>query len=860
MSQEVKIPVSANTGPAEKAADELAEAFDAVADSVASIATASQQANRGFGDLLRRARDTRQMLQRELKADVSGGDTVTFMRNFAGMQPRSNSLRGFRTELDWYSGHSRLFKDDARAAEHRRRVFAYGMQGTSFAAGGMPNFAPPGGGGGGGGGGGSPFAAGAARAANSGLAFGKSMLALAGISSIIGMAGRGRDLATEEGVGTDTLKRRMGDLGISFDQLRDQSRAAAVGLGITYVESQRLATAFAGEVGNLTGDFRGRLRGAMGFSRSYGLDPSQGVQFFGQMARFGVGRDESSERRLALMIGDAVAKSGYTGKVGDLIQAVADYTAASARVTLSAPNALGYTSALTSLMSRGLPGLDPQSAAALLGTADASMRRGGAMGDASLNFMYAAMRNASPGIKPVDALALMEGGLFGTTDQVFGKGSALNGMMGKGVALNGTTNFDKIMPMFRRFYGRGGYMLDAVKNTFGLSSHAQAAALVGLSDKGLLGASEGLLKSAGVDPMSLNATGFATVGQIANADHGGLRRIYGDVMGRSDLTSAQKEKFAKQVGAALRGGDDGAARTAMVQAVANLYQEKTQGSETRQAVVDLTDKLTEAGGALLQVLNPIRDAVVAIANRIAPGYMDMTGTVPTARETVSDSDLKAGLRGRYDPRVEQDSMKRFMAMGWSRIQAAAIAGNMMDESGGSVKASNNVKGGHRGRFQWDVTRWRALVAWANQKGLDPNDPATQDMYFDYELRHSEVAAGSLLKSASTVEEANAAVIDALRPGGWKGRGFHNKSGVEGFRARLAISQRLASDQVPDTSAASAGKAQVEGHVDVHVHTPHGKQETKRVPLKPVTAPRAAGSAPLVKGTISYPAGGSVDGL
>lgn len=854
MGQEIKIPVSAQTGGAQRSAEDLADAFNEVAAAVSGIGGATQTANRGLADLLRRARETRAMLSRELREPISAGDTTQFMRNFAGMQPRSSSLRGFQTEQDWYRGHTSLFKDASAAETHRRRVLTFGMQGTGYSAGrSPPPSSPPessgsgGGSGGGGSGGGSAFQSGLARAQNSGLGFGKSMLALAGIGSVMGMATRAADLATEDATGTDTLKRRLGDLGVDFEKLRTQMRTASVGLGVTYVETTRLGQAYAREVGNLgAGDnVSGRLRTGIGFSRSYGLDPNEGTQFFGQMARFGAGRDEAGQRRLALLIGDAVAKSGYTGKVDELLQAVADYTSIGARMMLQTPNVEAYANALTSLTGRGLPGLDPAGAAALIGTADGSMRRGGAMGEASMNFMYAAMRNASPGIKPVDALALMEGGLFGTTRGTFGGGSPLAGFMGKGVGLNDRTNLEKVIPMFRKFYGNNGYMLDAVKNSFGLSSHAQAAALVGMQDRGQLGASAAVMGRAGIDPMALNASGFATVGAIANAKgRSGLQGVYGNIMGRGDLSDAEKKKFADSVGETMKGGSDDAVRTAMVKAVSGLYQEKTPGSETRQAITDLTNKLTESGGPLLSVLNPIRDAVVAIADRIIPGgYLDTTGGRNIGTSPWAGGNQGVGKAGNAQrSAMEKSMMAYYTGHGRSKVQAAAIVGAAVEESNLDPLAIGDG-GRARGIFQMHPDRWNPFVKWAKGKGLDPNSLDAQMRYFDEETKGGEIAAGNMLKGAKTTQEAAAAMVRYERPGGYNWQ-LGNYQDANDWTGRLAQTQRLASDQ-----PATAPVAKVEGSVDVHVNHPDGRRETHRVPLKPVAAPKAAGR-------MTYPTGGN----
>jgi hypothetical protein len=867
VSQEIKIPVSANVSPqGKRQVDDLANALGNVAAAAGGVGAATQAASRGLGDLLRRAREARTLLTRELGQSVSGADTVTFMRNFAGMQPRSPSLRGFRSEVDWFQGHPTLFRDQRRAAEHRRRVLTYGMQGTSFARTNPGVVEPPGeggGGGGGGNGGGGDFNAGLKRSGGIAMGFGRSMLALAGIGSLMAMAGRATDLATEEATGADTLKRRMGDLGVEFVKLRDRTRAAGDGLGVTYVESQRLAQAYSREVGNLgktdLENLGGNLHTQFGFARSYGIDPAASTQFFGQMARFGIGRDEREQRKLALMIGDAIARNGYGGKVEDLLRSVADYTATASRMTLTVANASGYANALTSLTSRGIPGLDPASAAALLGSADSSIRRGGAMGEASLNFSYAALRNSSPGMNPVQAIALMEGGLFGTTRGIFGGNSPLAKYMGRGIRLDDTTTLDKMIPLLRRSYGNGGYFLDAVKNHFGLSSHAQAAALADMSDKGLLGATSRVLGSAGIDPMRLNASGFQMIGQLANARGGDLQSVFQSIVGRRDITDGQRKSLMAAV-SAVKGKSEDEIRRAMVTAVSslNIAQEKTPGTETRDAITDLTDKLTSAGGPLLSVLNPIREAVVRMAETFVPGYMDLSGTRPVGTAPWAGSNRGIGKGNPATAAMEQKLMGALMGAGRSRLEAAAIVGAGIAESNLDPLASNKVKGGHRGIFQWDKTRWRAFEKWAAENGKDPDDPVAQALFADYELKTSERSAGEFLGKAKTSSQAAAAMVQFERPGGWK-PWLKDFGLVEGWDSRLLNTQRLAAEHKAPAAAAGAAAAasQVSGEATVHIRDDRsGKTHTVSVPLKSSSGvPRPSGGGggrvPLVGGHISY---------
>jgi hypothetical protein len=840
VTQEIKIPVKADTAGAEKGLDGLASAGDGIAQAMSGVAHQAKAA----ADQLERVSRVQQAWRTKFGRDITDSDAGRVISNFE----RKRGLRGpmgagFRTFEDiegWIYGHDATRRTRRSNAEYSARSSASLLEGTQ-ASRDVPSAPPSGGGGGGGGGGASDYSHGARRIASTAMGFGRSMLALAGIGSMLAMANRAKDLATEEAVGNDTLKRRMGDLGVSFDYLRQQARAAGDGLGVTYVESMRFTTAYSKEVGNLGAtdlnnqSLSHRMRGIYGFSRAFGVDPGEGTQFFGQMARYGVGRDEVGQRRLAMLIGDAVARSAYGGKVEDFMKAIADYTATSARMMLTTPNSGAYANALTSLSSRGLPGLDPESAARILSAADSATRRGGAMGNASLNFSYAALRNFSPGMSPVDAMMVMEGGLFGTSNQALrGPGGRYMGKI-KG---DDITNFDKMMPLMRAHYGRGGYFLNAVKNHFGLSSMQQAAVLAEMSDKGGLGATSKLLEDAHIDPMMVNAGGLATLGRVANAKgRGDLMGIYGELLKRKDLSDAQKRNLSAAVSGA--GGDTEALRRALGGQVAGLSQEETEGSRTRQAITSVTDALTSAGAPLLTVLNVIREAAIAIAGHLVPGFIDTSGGTPLGPNFRPPT----GRNGR--PNAESNTiaghlMDLAMQSGVSHTKAAAIVGAGWAESGFDPKAVGDG-GKAMGMFQWHADRWKPFLKWAAAKGLDPMSRSAQLRYALVELGGSEGRAGAMLDRSTNIEQAAGAMVDFERPKGYNAS-IGNYRNAMGWADRLGAARDFAAMKTPGEvaagQAAAATKHEVEGHVVVDLKHPDGSKQRAKVPL--VGKPAAAG--------------------
>lgn len=826
MGQEIKLGVSADVKGAEKGADQLADALDGVATATAGIANEAKKTNAELGKVVDRMREIKAaqaFLSQELKRPISDRDAGVFVDNMT--RSRKFGIRDFGSVEGWINGHTSYYGRNANAA--RRKAIAVHMDGTDDTrAFGTPG--PTGGGGGGGdddggGRGGSAFGAGVNRAKNAAFGFGKSMLALAGINSLMGMAGRGIDNATEESTGIDTLKRRMGDLGVDFEELRNQARMAGQGLGVTYVESQRLAQSYSREVGNLSyRDVNGigrSVRLGEGFSRSYGLDLEQGNQFFGTMARTGVARDEAAQRRLALMIGDAVAKSGYTGKVDELLSAVADYSNNALRQTLTVPNAQGYTAGLTSLMSN-YQGLGPSGAAAILNQADSAIRRGGNRGEASMSFLYSAMRASDPGISPLQAQELWEGGLFSTDANTFGGKGPFAGL---GPSKSNATTFEKMMRLLKGRHMNPHYMAATVQGLTGLTL-AQSRALVGMDLNGQLGQSTALLKAAGIDPGQMSVTGMQGVAQVANArTKADLQRVHDQLRGNASVP------LQKELDAAMGKGSADDIRKALAVVAAKMDQEQTQGTSTRNSIAGLNDTLTSVGKELLGPLNGIRDAVIAVAQHFDPGYTDMTGAGAAGARGAGQSPYTAGSASKSS--AAKGLMQMAMGLGASPMEAAGLLGNAWQESKFDPKASVIDTDGkrHNGMFQLSPERWNEYAKWARGQGMDEWTHLPQLMWAIKHDAASNTRVGSKFRMARDLEANTAAGVLMERPGGYSAI-RENYKDANGWASRFGAAQDL--------------------YLLVEVKQPDGSHDKHRVKLTGVTPPQPAGAAPRVHSSYS----------
>lgn len=856
MTQEIKIGVSGDTGGAERVVRVVEAAADDLADSLQRVDGAAKGVNQQLGvtaDLARRIKVAQDIMSRETGRPISESDAGTFVHNFDRMRSRGGPaglrpVRGFNDLEDWYLGHGGAYKRPQDAARHRKWVMSLGMQGTDDAREhGLPPSdepepeppppppppgAPP-----------QPFGGGIRKAGSIALGVMKGGLALAGINSIMGMAGESVSQATDEEVTLDTAKRQMRDLSVSFGELQSRVEAAGAGLGVSFVELAHLTQAYAHEVGNLNGisGAADSVRTGSGFARAFGIDVGQSVQFMAVMRRLGVTGGGEGDTKLAMSISDALQKSGYTGKADEVLSAVADYSQQVGRMAMGTPNVTGYLSAMAGMMGPGA-GRDPASIAAILGTANSAMMRGGAMGEASQNFSYMAIAAGIPGINPVSAQALEQGGLFGTTRSVFGGDSEL----GKYYKSHGlripeltdTTNLDRMTAMAKRSYSRE-WLISAMAGQFGLPL-AQSAMLADHAYGGDLGASSRLAAKAGIDLTKLNPSGFQDLASLAT---------------KTGISEPDRIAQAKVIGE--RGQDPSA------------------GAEARESNVKLKDLLTKVGEPLLAATNTIRDAITAIANMLVPGFSSQA-----ARQSLAD------VAGKNNP----------------ALQALSTSPDMKARAGHMIAAENKLygnlylQGGHPNDYSWMQkyidqnigppsgpqekslraaalrTNWMVLKRWAGQMAR-----SDIDLGLPYGTTMRQIYTESSL-DPTAVSKAGARGLAQFMPKTWEayagkfraryGRDPDINDGDDSIRMnRLLMADLLAggrkrhpgNERAAEMAAYSAydsGHFQsgakeatnyqdkiVGGHLAPNVKVDVKVVDTSGMPhktLKPVVAPKAAG--------------------
>lgn len=437
-------------------------------------------------------------------------------------------------------------------------------------------------------------------------------LALAGVGSVMAMAGRAVDLAKQEATATDQLLRKSGDLSQSFDGLREKLRASGEGLGVLHVEAAQLANQYVSTANGQGGDIGGNLRTGFGLSRAYGLELSEGVGFMAQMRHQGQVKDGDKDgRKLAALIAEAIERGQSTGKAGEFLQAVSGFSSQVARLALSPANVAGFGGALASLTSSNDIGFkgDPTNSASMLMTADNAVRRGGGMGEASLNFQYGALNREMPGLSPIAAKAVMEQGLFGSgvssSIQKYAKDNRVQLPQ-----FSSKSNWRLLKAELDTQYRDDPMIrLEALKNHFQLGSLGHAAAMYNMNDDELTG-----LEKSGLDINSLKASSLQGVGRIGIANDDELKGMAGKLSERKDLTDTERSNIK----AKLDDGDMKGLREVMLKAVSIREQEKNVGTETRDAVNALHNTLTDIGGVVLPAITGIQEGVVAMARAIAP--------------------------------------------------------------------------------------------------------------------------------------------------------------------------------------------------------------------------------------------------
>ena len=443
--------------------------------------------------------------------------------------------------------------------------------------------------------------------------------------------------AETNNIAMDRLKRTLGDVNVSFNALKSVVHAGADNLKITYAESEKLATQFA-KLGNVTGtgykSLSDELGVGVGMSRAFGLDPAQGVGVMGQMRGLGITSSTQESRRFALLIGETIGKSGAFAKADEVMDAMASFAASQTRNNMGAANVAGYAGMFSSMVGSGIPGLDPQGAAGLLGRVNASLSGGGAKGEASQ--FFTALVGNKMGLDPIQTQILREGGAFATNDSMFGEGSVARryGISGPS---GDKTFLQSSLEELRSQYGNDkGLLAQATANHLGVGIN-QAMALLSVQPNAI-----GEMQDRFGDLSKLSASGIGNISKALYGSSGDRQALARSLKARGDVTAADKEAITAAE------GDDSKLRDVLADLSARYGQERTMGSDIR-----------DSKNALDNIKTALADQLVPMTNQMRMGIMHIAGKGEKSSEQVmrdvialDSKERQRSIKGEYASKID----------------------------------------------------------------------------------------------------------------------------------------------------------------------------------------------------------------
>ena len=588
-----------------------------------------------------------------------------------------------------------LFPDANVRGRQMQKIMEYTLGAGAFSAAspaptaprpGMPppsHPARPGGGGSGGGGGGGgiimpavnsglnamgPAGGVAAGAINTGMSagFGAGLMGLLGgmlalgVGKLVSGVMEKVDQAETNNVALDRLKRTLGDVNVQFEGLKAVVQGGAENLKLTYAEAGKLATQFA-KLGNVkAGQYTtlaDELGVGVGLSRSFGLDPEEGMGVMGQMRGVGVTSNVQDSKKFALLIGETIAKSDAFAKADEVIGAIGSFAVSQTRNNVGRANVDGYAGALSGLVGSGIPGLDPSGAGALLGRINASLSAGGAKGEASQYFT--GMIGAGMGLNVYQTRMMREGGAFATNDSMFGAGSAYARYKGQTGPAGSSTFLQNSVDQLRKQYGAGSDELaDATANHLGIGIN-QAMALLSVKPNEM----GGMSKYANLTDLS--GSGIGNLSKVLYGSGTERRGVADSMMRRNDVSADEKDRIRT----AMAGGDEETQKRVLAEIVATRDQEQTTGKDVRDSKNALDNIKTSIADKLVPYMNEARMGIMAIAG---VGKGKTTDDIMRSVIEANSKGRQDAINGQFAGEESSLRQRKDRAMGMSRINDVTL--------------------------------------------------------------------------------------------------------------------------------------------------------------------------------------------
>lgn len=143
-----------------------------------------------------------------------------------------------------------------------------------------------------------------------------------------------------------------------------------------------------------------------------------------------------------------------------------------------------------------------------------------------------------------------------------------------------------------------------------------------------------------------------------------------------------------------------------------------------------------------------------------------SGAAPRRQLTMQDFDFARGGNAGPDQNRIGYVFGRLLELGYEPHVAAALTGNVMQESGFTINTRAVGDGGNAfGMGQWNGPRRLAYLAFAERRGADPGDIDAQIAFLHHELQGPENAALRQIEGATTAADAARIASEAFwRPG------------------------------------------------------------------------------------------------
>ncbi len=488
-------------------------------------------------------------------------------------------------------------------------------------------------------------------------------MAALGVGKLVGAITEKIEQAENNNIAYDRLKRTLGDVNVSFVGLKKAVMMTGESLSVTYDETSGLFSQFAkaGKVSGRAGyhSMPQEIGLGVGLSRAYGLDNGTGVGFMGQMRGLGVTKDVQDSRRIALLIGETIAKSDAFAKADEVMEAIAGFATSQTRNSMSAANIAGYGGMFSSMVGSGIAGMDPAGAAAMLSKMNSSLAAGGARGEASQ--FFTSMVGNRMGLDPLQMQVLREGGAFASKDQMFGVGSAYTRYMGQTGPTGSNNYLSETRALIEEKYAGDSEQqklmrAQAFGNHTGLNMN-QAMAFLSMQPNQM----GELQKVLGDKALSMNASGINNAAMALNGTDEDRASIRAGLLKRDDLSKADREAL-ENIGA--RDPEDQKRTLAVLSA--QYEQERTQGSDIRDSRAALENIKVKIADYAVPALLDMRKALLYMAGgngKKTPGEMMKEFEAGEKKDRLNginqQFDIKAaGLKSERDKLIDKKGQLR----------------------------------------------------------------------------------------------------------------------------------------------------------------------------------------------------------